>query len=560
MSTLKKLSSSVFELIMLILFLNNPFKTFTFAQSSEYLDSLYQLFVAIKSNNVSDSGKFKSPNKCGMDIINQIKINYDHFNMEQKEKIQTLLSRPVLQTSIVSPSGFFRVHYDTTGVNTPAYLSGWSVDQNVAEVGNALDSVYRFEVNYFEFLPPPGDNSAGGDDKYDIYIQNLGGGIYGYTEWESKVGVTNWTSFAVIDNDYTGYFSVGLDGMRVTVAHEFHHGIQLGNYAVLNSNLPYRSTDIFFYELTSTSMEEFVYDDVNDYYAYMTSYFQHPEIPMPKQNGYNLAIWNIFINDNYGYLVFKRQWELIPSISAILAIDQSLNEVNTFFPNELNKFGVWTYFTNFRAMPGTFFEEASNYPLITISLTTQFTSPSITINLTNKPTSNKFMKINLPTVGDYFIAVITNADATAANENPDQLFPFTYLLYDYHEVGSIPLMNNYYYNFSVSSPEYWKIEHIFNDIVNVEEGVLSGSYYLYQNYPNPFNPTTSIQFAISSRQFVTLKVYDLLGRKVETLVNEEKPAGTYEVEFNAESFSSGIYFYELKAGSFTETKKMVLLR
>ena len=84
------------------------------------------------------------------------------------------------------------------------------------------------------------------------------------------------------------------------------------------------------------------------------------------------------------------------------------------------------------------------------------------------------------------------------------------------------------------------------------------SYSLDQNYPNPFNPSTSIQYAVSSRQFVTLKVYDVLGNEVETLVNEEKSAGEYEIEFDAEGLTSGVYFYQLKAGSFVQTKKMVL--
>ena len=105
-------------------------------------------------------------------------------------------------------------------------------------------------------------------------------------------------------------------------------------------------------------------------------------------------------------------------------------------------------------------------------------------------------------------------------------------------------------------------------------------FALEQNYPNPFNPSTSIQYAVSSRQFISLKVYDILGNEIETLVNEEKPAGTYEVEFNASSlpgyvsakggYASGVYFYQMlvsalqskdgKAGSFIETKKMILLK
>jgi hypothetical protein len=86
------------------------------------------------------------------------------------------------------------------------------------------------------------------------------------------------------------------------------------------------------------------------------------------------------------------------------------------------------------------------------------------------------------------------------------------------------------------------------------------NFYLAQNYPNPFNPATHFGFRIANFGLVTLKVFDVLGNEVSTLVNEEKPAGEYEVEFNARNLSSGVYFYQLKAGSFVQTKKMILLR
>jgi hypothetical protein len=89
-------------------------------------------------------------------------------------------------------------------------------------------------------------------------------------------------------------------------------------------------------------------------------------------------------------------------------------------------------------------------------------------------------------------------------------------------------------------------------------------FRLEQNYPNPFNPSTNIRFRISDFEFVSLKIFDVLGNEVAKLVSEEKQPGNYEVEFNSSSIkhppSSGIYFYQLKAGSFVETKKMILLR
>ena len=86
------------------------------------------------------------------------------------------------------------------------------------------------------------------------------------------------------------------------------------------------------------------------------------------------------------------------------------------------------------------------------------------------------------------------------------------------------------------------------------------TFFLSQNYPNPFNPITNIEYRLPNREFVTLKIYDVLGNEVATLVNEEKPAGSYSVEFNGNKLSSGIYFYRLKAGNFTQNRKMILLK
>lgn len=93
--------------------------------------------------------------------------------------------------------------------------------------------------------------------------------------------------------------------------------------------------------------------------------------------------------------------------------------------------------------------------------------------------------------------------------------------------------------------------------VEDEEKIPKG-FSLSQNYPNPFNPTTSIKYTVVSMTHVILTVYDMLGREVSTLVDEEKPAGTYEVQFNASNLPSGVYFYTLQAGTYTQTRKMLL--
>jgi len=121
-------------------------------------------------------------------------------------------------------------------------------------------------------------------------------------------------------------------------------------------------------------------------------------------------------------------------------------------------------------------------------------------------------------------------------------------------------------NIGLSDRYYYRLKQIDNDgtfeysnVVAVNVGI-PNQFNLSQNYPNPFNPTTTIKYQIPELSFVTLKIYDVLGNEITNLVNEEKSAGSYEVDFNATTLPSGIYFYKLQAGNFVETKKMVLLK
>ena len=514
--------------------------------------------------------------KCGFELISQIKLNFDNFTIEVQNILKMLLSRPILQKSIVSPSGFFRIHYDTTNINNngiPSYVPTWSIDQNVAEVAQALDSVYRFEVEFLGYLFPPSDNGAGGDGKYDIYIENQGGGLYGYTEWESKVGVVNWTSFMVIDNDYNGYYSTGLNGMRVTVAHEFHHGIQIGNYAVEDSNSPFRDSDIFFYELSSTSMEEFVYDDVNDYYAYMHTYFTRTYNSMPNQNGYNLAIWNIYLKDNFDFGILKRQWELIPGREALLAINQSLLEESTSFPKELNSFGIWTFFTGFRSVPGKYFEEAINYPLIIPKFTIQYPSPPPG-NISAAPTSNNFVLFNIPSNSDSLFAIITNADAFAASENPNQLFDFDYVLFADTISGTRKLGDYYSSNFGVSNLTFWSVAEILNNqLVRADSLIIPPAGDVNYAYPNPFSYTKSyitgslifFPFNAYLADVVDFNVYSVgmqlvINKQlnIQNLPGDQRGVSWDGLDKDRNKLASGVYIYVIKKGDDVVKGKVVI--
>jgi hypothetical protein len=102
----------------------------------------------------------------------------------------------------------------------------------------------------------------------------------------------------------------------------------------------------------------------------------------------------------------------------------------------------------------------------------------------------------------------------------------------------------------------------FNAIsgVNPFGNMLPTKYDLKQNYPNPFNPVTKIDYALPKQGYVTLKIYDVLGREVRTLINEVKQAGYYSVDFDASTLSSGVYFYKFESGAFSDIKRMMLIK
>lgn len=550
--------------ILSIFFLLSTFSVSQVTYEKSYLDSMFTQFVtfkeALKNKQTENLGKLNfADSKCGFHLINFVRQNIELFTPEQQLQIMKLTARPSTERSIVSPSGKFRIHYDTTAAEKPNYVSSSSISENLSLITASIDSVYNFEVNLLGYPPPPGDNNAGGDNLYDIYIINLGGGLYGYTESENNLGGEKYTSFMVIDNDYTGYYSSGLKGAQVTLAHEFHHGIQMGNY------IP-RFDDTFYYEITSTAMEEFVYDDVNDYYAYMPSYFNSPQRAFAENDGYNLAIWNIYLKDNFGFNILKRQWELMPSQRAINAINISLSEKNSSFKHELNNFGIWTYHTKHRAAAGKYFEEAAFYPLIRPAVTKNFTSPDEVVKISSKSTANNFIRFTNSINTDTLFVLITNGNVQAALTNISSTDSFTYYLYDYPASGSTQVDSIFYSKFTTTSPQFWSIAEIL-DTIKTFEPQLKTDY----PYPMPFSYKTHIAEKINI-PVTTMKsnevglyiftsamelVYSNDGELRDT---QNKNNIAWKVRDNQNrKLASGVYIYVIEDGDEVQKGKLVIL-
>jgi len=527
--------------------------------SNAQLDSLYYTIIKnikpnLTANIILPQSIDTAHIKCGFGIINGAKTNLSLFSKQKRDVLQQILDRPVLQTSFVTPKGFFRVHYDTSGSDVPTY--------SLTDLTTALDSAYNFEINYLGYPPPPPDNGAGGDNKYDIYITNIGG-VYGYTEVDSEIGVNTWTSFMVINNSYSGFYTQGINAARVTVAHEFHHSIQAGNYI-------YRyDLDEFFYELTSTSMEHFVYPSIKDYIQYLPSYFRNTQGSISANGGnqeYALAIWNIFQKDKFGYDIIKKEWELMPQMRAMNAIYNVLQSYNTSFGEALNQFGVWMFYTNYRTIPGEYFEDASLYPLVKPVTTLDFSSTSFPVQLSTGPASNSFLNIVNRVEVDTLLTVITNSNTQAAIDSISSLFTFQFGLYSTPVDGSIKLSNNYYATFSAAQNSFWLTAEILNDSTLQTGQSLAGPVDFAFPAPFYYNKNAFIYIPINPDQTsdVQLNIYSISMKLVYS--TEEKFVyfnGQKVVTWNGRKsdngkLPTGVYIYVTKSGNNISKGKLVI--
>lgn len=312
-----------------------------------------------------------SPVKCYTNLIIEIQKNRELLNDNAKLIFTELKTRPTKQYTFDSPNGYYKIHYDKTGDH--AVLNP-DEDTNPADghpdfVNRAAeyhDYVWQTEVIDMGYLSPPSDGSNGGDSKYDIYLHHFSG-AYGVCFPESYIGSPNpssYSSYIFIDPTFDGFPNTPLENLQVTAAHEFHHAIQM-TYDVFESS--------WYKEITSTWIEDIVYDDVNDYYNYLGSFYSQPEISLSATNGvheYAACIFNHYLSQTHGDSIIKDIWENLVGIND----SEVYSALNTLLPLygssrdfAFTEFTVWNYLTGVRRSNSySGYEEGEDYPNISI--------------------------------------------------------------------------------------------------------------------------------------------------------------------------------------------------
>jgi len=507
----------------------------------------------------------KHQRKCGLassfDIIN----HWNSFTNKQKEELRILLSPPQTQKDTII--GRFHIFYDSTGYNEPALLdSNFQRVQNTAEayvdsVGKILNYVWSYQIDTLGYLPPPFEF---GQLYYNIFVRDLGPSLYGQTIFVDQIGSyipQRYTSYIEVDNDFNLHYSRGMAGLKVTAAHEFHHAIQIGQYG-------FRYEDLYFYEVTSTWMEDVVYNDVNDYYQYLKmitgvprGHFASPNAAFTYTGSnieYSRAIWGKFIEKRFSHVVMRQSCEFIRAGQTSLnAIDHALTNVGSSFRNAFLEWTIWNYNTGPTSDTLKYYTEGRQYPTIRERAITQYTHPHFLLQDSVEAISCAYHPIKVN--GDSMLVIVSNINMEQAYSR--QRLTFEYELSDTGNATFKHLTNGVYIRLNVSDPANWNSWESKDIVVqSVDNYEPPSSFILEQNYPNPFNPKTTIQFKISFTTFVELKVHNLVGQEIITLVSQEKNKGEHRIVWDASGIPSGVYFCRLKAGSLVDTKKIILLR
>lgn len=578
----------------------------------------------------------------GTPIILQAKHDFPFLSSETQKILSALFLRPsdtlTLEFAYDSPGGHFKIHYTKSGPNAVFQpnvdLNGNGVPDHVDECANILEYVWTKEIDTLGYNPPPSDGwypstwNNGGDGKYDIYLLDLGSAILGYTFPETTdapnpAQVWHWTSYVVLDNDYTDYpaFHSQYEWLSVTSAHEFFHAIQMGYDAFENEVVTEDFVKPYWMEMSAVWMENQVYDYINDYIYYLPAFFNRPWISLRNFDGlhpYASVVWPMYLGEKFGIDIVKEIWTRCGQIEGdniLSATDEILaNLYGSNLNNAFQEFSVWNYFTGDRANPSLFgfYSEGPlwcvDYPTchtpIHVALTNRHTLyPAIdTVRLLPedlgatyisfeplKPTIDFLGGLRISVEGDSgagwifslidFMGIYAPPVDTAIPMSPSGTsIKGQGDVLDWGRFLEISMViargdTNSSKNFTYNC----KAEF---DTALFHGWVPPSADRVYQNFPNPFvikdaNSTTKFPISLENPSDVKLFIFTVLGELVWKYTWLDMPSLNYDVSvypdpaflpfqwdgrnLNGQYVVSGIYLYRIVTNGTSTTKKLVVV-
>ncbi|MCC5906475.1 MAG: T9SS type A sorting domain-containing protein [Balneolaceae bacterium] len=522
------------------------------------------------------------PIKCMASVLNEYYSTKNEMNSALTAEIEELINptRSSTTESYLAPSGNFIFYYETEGIHAvpPDDLNQSGVPDYVARAAFAADSTYSYMIDkrgFQDFVR---------DEPYEISFRNMG--PYGTTT------MTGSTSRIAIHNNFEGFppnthpEGNQIGSLYVTIAHEMKHASQ-----VATNRWRGDAGSFDWIEMDATFMEEVIFPDANDYYNYImhwmpdanrwdqqeghtSSIFRNPSVATPR--AYSHITWMLYFFEKYGLDFWADVWHEIridylsassdsSFISFLGAMEIVLNRKGRSLPHEHINNHLWHMAVGpVYSSPGFGFRDRFNYPTPMFGQSfVPITDQLSNLFLSSYAAAYVDVKISNATIGQPFITVEATEDGIGVGAVA------------YLRDGSIETQ------FMVdpgSSRQTMQTTWSWADLTDLKVAVVntnreSSTRYtlsidsevpdedtISQNYPNPFNPTTQIEFSLSETRDVRIEVYDRIGRRVRTLVNDRMDRGFHTVTFDGTGLASGLYFYRLVTDQRVETRKMLLIK
>lgn len=463
----------------------------------------------------------------------------------------------------VSPSGNFEFEYTVTGASAVSLVdeSGSGIPDYVERAALYADESYEYlvtDLGFTDFLIP--------GPPYRFRILNISG--YGYTQSQGS------TTFIVIRNSYVGFPANddpegnAIGALKVTIAHEIKHAIQFAAGRWRGD-----TGAIHWAEVDATKTEEIVYDEVNDYYNYINSsnsIFRNPNGPTPVK--YSHATFSLYYAEKVGIDFWVDVWDDISldpagTLMASVMSDNLVARGKTY-AEEFTRNHLWHFASGSNAVAGYGFKEAFAYP--TPQRTFRFATIDSLRSLPEISRERAAQYIILDELSSLTGEVALNVSFSGESVGVGLLaYHADGSIKEYIQTGNAAQSNGI---LRINAPFRWEdtfqLGMIFaNPSASSQEieytlsaRELPPQVTLMPNFPNPFTSQTTIPFSLPRDSYVLLEVYDVLGRRVDRLIDENLSRGFYDIPFQSRGLASGVYVYHLRVGLDSHVGKMTLLK
>ena len=466
----------------------------------------------------------------------------------------------------------FRIWYDTTGYHKIEELD---IDPEngmpdfVEKAGDYLEISWQKECMELGFREPLKDSlpfasidpfsDVGGDDRWDIYLEKMGNGFYGATFIENNIdsaGYNYATGYIKINSDLRsiyGYEDDPYKALAVTCAHEFQHLIQF-HYR--------RGIDDFVWQMeaTATYMEEYVFDEINDYYNYVPRFQQDPEKPLKSRGNlyeYGSVLFPIYLAENFGSEIIERWWFYTQNESGFDALDIALAEHSTTLDEEFKSFALWNLHTGRFAIDDFGYEEAVNYPMPSLKDTLDQSDTITVSSYLSGPYSTNYYFLELDN-SLHRIQSETCTSGTLTWMDPDSSWAF--ISAGLGADGCDQELGTLEDSLSASIDELWKYDGLIFAPNYLEDNrgyfdltIISSGFETTEPeqgpkpcYPNPASGKIYIPFYSKTDTEILIVIYDMNG-SINLEKQESVLAGPHfaegAIEIDISDLASGIYSY-----------------